>query len=137
MRLKVILVFIVIIVLAFYLGQLAKDNEFVREIIHKYGYIGVFCIAIVSGFNLAIPIPAISFLPLFLESGLNPWLIVLIIAIGVTIADMVSFFLGKAGRHMVGEHRIVNRLEKLQKKNPHLPILILFLFAAFAPMPNE
>src|SRR3989344_3600580 len=100
MRLKVILVFIVIIVLAFYLGQLAKDNEFVREIIHKYGYIGVFCVAIVSGFNLAIPIPAISFLPLFLESGLNMWIVTLLITIGVTIADMAAFFLGHAGRHI-------------------------------------
>lgn len=126
-----------IIGLAFWFSYITRDSKLVKQAVEHYGYIGIFIIAVISGFNLAVPIPAISFLPLFLEAGLDIWVVTFIIAVGVTIADMIAFFLGRAGRHIIGEHKIVARLERLQKRNPHLPILILFLFASFAPVPNE
>jgi len=136
-RYRAIFIGVLVIVLAFWLAQYAKDNESIRQVVSQYGYFGIFGIAIISGFNLAVPIPAISFLPLFLESGLGTWSTILVVSLGVTLADMIAFFLGKAGRHVFPEGKIIKRIQKLGEKNVHSPILVLFLFASFVPLPNE
>ncbi len=129
---------IAVVVFAFWLGQLAQDNETIRQIVRDYGYIGIFIIALISGFNLAVPVPAISFLPLFLESGLSTLPIIFIISIGVTIADMIAYFFGLAGRQIIKNNKIY-RLELLllRHKSHKLSLFILFLFSALVPLPNE
>ena len=61
---------VIVIGVAFYFADLARGNENLQRIIAGYGYIGIFVVSLISGFNLLVPIPAISFLPLFLESQL-------------------------------------------------------------------
>ena len=93
-----------------------------------------------SGFNLVIPVPAISFLPVFLTSGLNTFAVVAIIAAGMTLADFVGYLLGKAGRHLALsalERRVANKFEGLKEELHWSPALLLFLFASFIPIPNE
>jgi hypothetical protein len=64
-------VFLIILMAGlFHLAKIIRNNPGVRDAILAYGYPGIFFISLLSGFNIAVPIPAIAFLPLFLESGL-------------------------------------------------------------------
>lgn len=134
-----ILFVVLVIALAVWLGPMVDTNEFFQKAAMKYGYLGTFIISIISGFNLIIPIPAIAFLPILVAAGLNKWILILIISIGMTTADSASYFIGKVGRKFTDE-KILARIEKLNKlyeKHHWLPLTILLGWASFAPLPNE
>ena len=129
-----------IIVFAFYLANTAEKNEYVQTLVANYGYVGIFITAVVSGFNLIVPVPAIAFLPLFLTSGLSFVPTILLITLGTTIADIAAYFLGKAGPHVIHysfEDGVLRKLERIRERYRWAPMTVLFLFASFAPLPNE
>ena len=134
-----IVFFIGIIIAALWLSYTAIENELIQELVLKYGYGGVFLTSLFSGFNIIAPIPIISFLPLFIVSGLNLWIIIFTIAVGLTLADSFSYFIGKIGQQLISPpmQKTVRRLEKIRERYNWLPIAILFLFASFVPFPNE
>lgn len=135
-----LLALIVFVGLVVYLGQVAQESETVRNMVVNYGYGGIFLIALISGFNLVVPIPAISFLPLFVESGLNYWITIVFITAGMAMADVVVYLLGKAGKKALtnsqGE-KVLVWFRNIQEKHPHLPLFLLFIFATAVPLPNE
>lgn len=129
-----------IIAIVLYFGHLARDNDSIKNIIANYGHIGIFTVSLISGFNFVVPIPAVSFLPLFLESGLDYWDTVIIISLGMTLADSFAYFLGNLGTKMVSNSfikKIENKIKVIHEKYNWAPLIILFLFAAVAPLPNE
>lgn len=117
----------------------AAEHEVVRSAAIRFGYPGIFIAAAISGFNLVVPIPVIAFFPFFMEIGFAPVLTVLIIAVGMTTGDLVGYLLGKFARDVVTvhDHWIVVRFESLRERHPGVPFLVMFLYAAFAPLPNE
>lgn len=117
----------------------ASDHELVRQATQRFGYPGIFVAAAISGFNLVVPIPVIAFFPFFMEIGLAPVPTVLVIAVGMTVGDLVGYLVGRTARGVVRpkEGGIVQRLEALGEKYPRTPLLVMFLYAAFAPVPNE
>lgn len=125
---------------AFYFAHLAKGNEAIRAVVASYGYVGIFVVSVISGFNLVVPIPAISFLPLFLQSGLDFWPTILIITIGMTLADTVAYLLGDLGRKFMPTN-LSKKLERyikiIHEKYNWAPLVLLFFFAAVVPLPNE
>jgi len=128
-----------IIILALVLSRIAIDNEFVKQEAGRYGYMGVFILAVISGFNLVIPVPAISFLPLLLIAGLDKWMVIFVISFGMTIADSAAYFLGRIGRKTIKKHsesRIAHFKEIYKNHHWTVPIT-LFLFASIIPLPNE
>lgn len=131
-----IIILIFVIALAFGVSGAVKDSDFVSGIVRQFGYLGIFLVAVVSGFNLVIPVPAISFLPVFLVSGLNVFAVIVIIAAGMTLADFIGFLLGKIGRHIAQGVRYSPFKVPDPLKN-WSPALVLFLFASFVPLPNE
>lgn len=136
---KIIFLFLVI-AMAFWVSGIVKDSDFVSELIRKFGYGGVFLIAVVSGFNLAIPVPAITFMPIFIASGLDAFVVIVIMATGMTFADLIGFLLGKSGRSIAMssfERNVLNKFEKIKDKLNWSPSLMLFLFASLVPFPNE
>ncbi len=125
---------------AFYFADLARGNENIQRIITSYGYVGIFIISMISGFNFIIPIPAISFLPLCIESGLNLYTVIAIISLGMTVADTIAYFLGNLGKKMVSHtfsEKIESKIKIIHEKYEWAPLSILFLFASLAPLPNE
>ena len=135
-----IILLVLVVVLALWVSGMVKDSDFVSSLIRKFGYGGIFLIAVVSGFNLVIPVPAISFLPVFLASGLNAFAVVATLAAGMTLADFIGYLLGKTGRHIalsVFERKVINKFEMFKKKLHWSPALALFLFASLVPFPNE
>ncbi len=127
------------ILLAFYFGHLAQNSHFIMAIISDYGYIGIFLISILGGFNLIVPVPSIAFIPLILAAGLSFWPAVIIITLGSTIADSTSFFVGRMAKNITGDtnNRVIREFQKAEQKNKLAPILEVFLFISFAPIPAE
>lgn len=117
----------------------AAEHELVRSATERFGYPGIFVAAAISGFNLLVPIPVIGFFPFFMEIGFAPIPTVAVIAVGMTTGDLVGYLLGRAARDVVTprEDGLVRRLESLRDRHPRMPLLIMFLYAAFAPLPNE
>ncbi|MBI2056544.1 MAG: hypothetical protein HYT37_04195 [Candidatus Sungbacteria bacterium] len=129
-----------VIAVAFYFASLVRESDAARGIVVRYGYIGIFVVSIVSGFNLAVPVPAIAFLPVFLEAGLNVWFTIFLITAGMTLADIIAYWFGKIGERILSysmEQKILADIQEMREKYRWLPIFLLFLFAALVPMPNE
>jgi membrane protein YqaA with SNARE-associated domain len=128
-----------VLALAVWANLYAADHDLVREATRRYGYVGILAAAAVSGFNLVVPVPIIAFFPFFMEVGLAPVPTVLVIAAGMTAGDLVGYLVGRTARDVVRptEGGVVRRLEALRDRHPRLPLLVMFLYAAFAPAPNE
>jgi membrane protein YqaA with SNARE-associated domain len=129
----------VILAAAAWVNIYAADHELARETAQRFGYPGIFLAAVVSGFNLVVPIPVIAFFPFFMETGFQPVLTVVLIALGMTTGDLIGYLLGRAARGLVRprEDGIIRRLEALREAKPRAPLVVMFLYAAFAPLPNE
>jgi len=128
-----------VVALVVWANVYAADHHLVQEATRRFGYLGILLAAAASGFNLLVPIPVIAFFPFFMEVGLDPVLTVLLIAVGMTAGDLVGYLVGRTARDVMRprENGIVRRLEGLRTRHPRLPILLMFLYAAFAPAPNE
>lgn len=128
-----------LIVLAVYMSRFISESSVLVSFIGKYGYIAVFVAGLIGGLNFVIPVPAITFMPFFLAGGLNPVIVVVVIALAATLADTLSYLFGSAGRDFVLEEnsKLMSYLDR--KKDSNMPWLyfLLFLFASFAPLPNE
>ena len=127
-----------VVIGALYVGKYESDNSVVRDVVSRYGYLGVFVISFISGFNLAVPVPAISFLPLFLELEKSVVLVILFITIGMTLADGIAYVIGRTGRQFLHPRaKLLSVLNKMRDRYYWSPLVALGLFAAFIPFPNE
>lgn len=129
-----------IVAAAILLAITAQESEWIQNVVSRYGYAGIFIAAVISGFNLAVPVPIASFIPLFLVSGHALWPVIAVITAGLTFADSLSFYVGKVGRRLLVPEeysKSLMRLERLQERWKWSPPIALFLFAAFVPLPNE
>lgn len=128
-----------VVALAVWANLYAADHDIIRGTARRFGYPGILVAAIVSGFNLAVPIPVIAFFPFFMDIGLAPVPTVLIIALGMTTGDLLGYLVGRTAREAVRVRKggAVQRLEALRDRHPRLPLVVMFLYAAFAPAPNE
>lgn len=135
-----ILFVLAVFVFAWWVSGFIRDNQFVNQLVGDYGYFAAFAVAVVSGFNFVVPIPAVSFVPIFAEAGLNIWGIIVVLSAGMTLADFIAYLIGKTGREFISsglEKRVVVQVERLHTELGWSPALVLFLFASFAPFPNE
>lgn len=126
--------------LAYFLFNLVQENGAVRETISNFGYFGVLIVSLISGFNLLVPIPTVSFVPAFIESGLDIWIVIFFIVIGTSFADSIAYVIGRVGREFtksMNEKILFRRLTKMKEKYYWSPVIVLFLFATFVPLPNE
>ncbi len=144
MRLKLIhrawffVLALVFIALTIYLATINPEGSF-RDFILQYGYVGFFVSAFIGGFNLIVPISHIIFVVPFLSAGLNPWTLILIGALGTTLADTLGYFIGRTGEMSFSKYLARFKIwgEKVINKYPKFAPVILFLWASFVPLPNE
>jgi membrane protein YqaA with SNARE-associated domain len=130
---------VAVIALATWANIYAADHDVVREMAARFGYPGIFLAAAVSGFNLVVPIPLIAFFPFFMEIGFGAVPTVVVIALGMTTGDLVGYLIGRTTRELVApkERGLIARLDRLRERHRVLPFVAMFLYAAFAPVPNE
>ncbi len=139
-----IVVLILVFSFALYVAYLAQGNDAVKNAVLQYGYVGIFILAFVTGFNLVVPVPAIAFMPLFLEAGLDFWITIAIITVGITLADSIAYLIGGVGHDVLTHSEkykkkgsMFQRLLKLKKKHPYAPLVFLSVYSVIAPLPNE
>lgn len=118
-------------------NEFAARNLEVRAAVQRFGYAGLLAVSAVSGFNILVPIPVVAFFPFLMQSGLSPVPALLVIAAGMTIGDLAGFLLGRAGRKLVERPAWLVRMERLQARHALAPYVLLFVYAAFVPLPNE
>lgn len=116
-------------------GELAG----LREAVAAAGYWGLLGVSVVSGFNLVAPIPVAVFYPFLMESGFAPVPTLATIALGMTLGDLLGYLIGDATRELAHDRLagIRARAEALHARHRFLPLGLMFLYAAFAPFPNE
>lgn len=120
--------------------QYVLTNDTIRNLVTQFGYAGMLVLGIISGFNIAVPIPAISFYPLFVSLGFSPVLVVAILSVGMLIADALGYAIGSAGRDVLLNQQgqtVVARLDRLHERHPAFPYVVLCIYAAGVPLPNE
>ena len=124
---------------ALWVGSIAADNTAVQGLILQGGYLGVFLFSIINGFNVIVPMVSASFVPALTHAGLDPVITILVMTAGMTVADSTAFFLGRLGRANLGERasRMSRTLARAEERRHWFPLLILFLWAAFVPLPTE
>jgi membrane protein YqaA with SNARE-associated domain len=133
-------ILLLVVAAAFYLARLASGSEVIQEMVASYGYVGIYFIALLSGFNIVVPLPAASFIPLFLESGLSFFPTAFLIASGMTTADAIGFYLARKGRKLISDswdEKLFQKFQSLPEKYYRYPLAGLFIFAAIVPLPNE
>ena len=125
--------------LAVWANARAPEMEAVREAVAAAGYGGLLAAAVLSGFNLVAPVPIVAFYPFLMESGFSPAPTLAVIALGMTAGDFLGYLVGDASRELArGRLRGFRaRVERIHGRHPLLPLGLLFLYAAFAPVPNE
>ncbi len=128
-----------VLAFAIWVNLYAAQHDFVREGARHFGYTGVVAAAAISGFNLVVPVPLIAFLPFFMDVGLQPVPTVALIAVGMTLGDLFGYLIGHAARDVFSPrlHGRLMQLERLRRRRPWLPFLLMFLYAALIPAPNE
>jgi membrane protein YqaA with SNARE-associated domain len=144
MKNKTKLVLSLVLIIAVFVGVLflansLSDNPKLIEAIAQFGYLGAIFIAIIAGLNTFVPLPAATFAPLFVASGLSLPLIILALAFGTLIADFIGYVFGHLSRNLINRKypKIVSFITNIQKNHQELIIPIVALYASFVPFPNE
>jgi len=136
--LSLVLIIGIFIAVLFVANSLA-NNPALIEFVTGFGYIGVTLIAIVAGLNTFVPLPAATFTPVFIASGLTIPLIIFFLALGTLIADFIGFMLGHVGRDLIMAKypKIFSFVTNIQENHQRLIIPVVILYASFVPFPNE
>lgn len=135
-----LVILIAVLVAAVWVATSIGEYETLRMLVAQWGYPALFLIAVISGFSLIAPVPAVAFVPLVVAAGLNFWIALLIVVVGMTVGDGFGIFLGHTGRGVVDEWvevRWLQRVERLITRWKIKPEFLAFLYAAFVPLPNE
>ena len=137
-------VFGVIFVAALFVGaiffaQYIQDSNQAQELISSFGVFGIFIVSFIGGLNLFVPIPPTAFIPVFSAAGFSLTIIIIIIVIGTTIADLLSYYIGTVVKQntKVIKNKVYKKLQKWCVGKPRSTQAIVFVYASVVPLPNE
>lgn len=124
---------------SFFLADYVRDNDAARTLIERFGYVGMFLVAIITGLNVFVPIPAATLAPVYVSAGFPLPAVVVILTIGTVIADAIGYLIGVGGRHITkhAHPALQEKMETLAHRHHYLVLPFVFLFAALSPFPNE
>jgi membrane protein YqaA with SNARE-associated domain len=133
-----VLFIIAFLAVAVWLATIEFEGAFETFVV-RYGYVGYFISACIAGINILVPTTHLIFTAPLLNAGLNPWVLVGCGALGATLADGVGYLIGSSGRATFADPlaRVAYWLGRAVGKRPRLAPFMLFLWAAFMPLPNE
>jgi len=120
-------------------GQWLSTSPEAVATVERFGYLGLVGIGIVTGLNFIIPIPAATFSALYSAAGLATAGIVLALAVGTLIADMIGFWVGTKLRLLLSDSypRITAYAKKIAAGSSYYIFGFVLLYAALVPFPNE
>lgn len=116
-----------------------KPDEIIETIGGRNAYASLFFIAIAGGFTTFNVIPYHLVLITLAAGGLNPLLLGILAASGVTLGDSVSYFVGRQGRVLLSEGatKWFDRITHFSKRRPRVMMFLFFLYSTFAPSSND
>jgi membrane protein YqaA with SNARE-associated domain len=128
-----------IFVAAVALAQWLSTSAEAVSLTERFGYAGLLVVGIVTGLNFIIPIPAATFSALYSAAGLALPGIILALALGTLIADMIGFWVGTKLRRLVDESypTISHFAHQAAARRYHILFVFVMLYAALVPFPNE
>ncbi|TSC70084.1 MAG: hypothetical protein CEO12_581 [Parcubacteria group bacterium Gr01-1014_46] len=102
-------------------------------------YALIFITAIAGGFTTFNIIPYHILLITLAIGGLNPLLLGFLAAIGVSLGDSTSYFIGYQGRTILPEKmdKWFERVHRIGTERPKLFMLLCFLYSCFIPESND
>ena len=92
-------------------------------------YPGIFALTFIANASVVVPIPYVPIIVRVANVAPSAALVVIAAAAGSMLGESVSFFIGRAGQHVLRESRITRAMERVV----HRPLLaggLLFLLAA-------
>lgn len=128
-----------IMVASFFFADYVATSSGAQTVINQFGYLGVIVISFIAGFNILLPVPPATFVPIFLAGGLMMPIIIACLVAGTLIADLAGYLIGTWGKGVIEDHhpKTTKLFERIREKHERLIIPLVFLFAAFMPLPNE
>lgn len=134
-----LVVFVFAFTLLLFIAQSLSESSQAQAVVAQFGYLGVVFLGVITGLNAIVPVPAATLTPVFIAAGLTVPLIIAALAVGTLIADFTSFFLGRLSRELIlDKHpKIFAFITEFQAKHSRWTFLLVTLYAAFAPLPNE
>jgi membrane protein YqaA with SNARE-associated domain len=105
----------------------------------RMGWPGIFLASVISGFNLLVPVPVVAFLPAILQAGFPLGMTILVMSVGMGVADVLGSWLGRLGRQLTRppDNRLTRWIEHSQTHHPNWVFGFTAFYAAFVPFPNE
>ena len=124
---------------AIYLSQWLSTSDQAVQLIKSAGYPGLVFLGLVGGLNFLVPIPPATFSALYTAAGLSTIGIVLALAVGTLLADLLGFWFGTKARPLLADKypKIVSCTEKVADSNKLYILAFVASYAAFVPFPNE
>jgi membrane protein DedA with SNARE-associated domain len=124
--------------LAVWLATIELEGA-LADIVARFGYVGYFVAASIAGINVFLPTSHLIFTAPLLNASLDPWALVACGAVGATLADGVGYFIGSTGRSAFygSMNRVAQWLARVVAAHPRIAPVVLFLWAATVPLPNE
>ena len=138
-------IFIGLIVFLFIIWSILLYNFSPNEIVEYFGINNSYLIVLILGFlggtSILFPFPYYLFVLTFGAGGANPILLGICAGFGVILGETTSYFIGYHGRIIFSEkyQKKFNILCKHcnKKINTILLSIVLFLYGAFVPFPND
>lgn len=130
---------VAIMVASFFFADYVASSSGAQTVISQFGYLGVIVISFIAGFNIILPVPPATFVPIFLAAGLTMPIIIACLVAGTLIADLAGYLIGTWGRGVIEDNypKTTRLFTKIRDQHYHLIAPLVFLFAAFVPLPNE
>lgn len=130
---------LLVVALAFLAADHIENNAAAQRMVEQFGVLGIFVLALVGGFNVVIPVHAASFTPVFLAAGISMPVVIIVLALGTTCADLCSYFIGKWSKRVTETKypAFQEKIETFAARHRKLLIPGVFLYSALVPFPNE
>lgn len=137
-----IAVFILTIVFWVLLIYFFGSQQIVDAIGVKNGYLIMFLIALFGGVSSFTGATYITTIITLASGGLDPTLLALTSAAGVSVGDTFYFVLARRGSYMLKDegkiNQYVNKLRRWLRFKPKALIgLVIYVYSAFTPLPND
>lgn len=116
-----------------------SPEEIINWVGVKNAYVLIFVMAIAGGFTTFNIIPYHPVLVALALGGLNPYILGILAATGVTLGDSTSYWLGTQGRVLLSDktNKWFLRVHRLGERNPKLQMFLFFLYSTFMPTSND
>ncbi len=128
-----------VLAITFYLALAVTSNSAAQAVLAAIGYPGVYMLALITGLNPFMPIPAATFTPIFLAAHLSLPFVIVALTLGTATADGLGFWFGHVSKSYVTQAhpRVYRFFKNLYTKHHPYVLPVVCFYTAFIPLPNE